>query len=140
VAESIAKRHRHRVVEFENNRSEIVRVVTDVRKAAPHVIAKNYKTRWQIEVFFRWIKQHLNVPYLFGTTENAVYSQLFVVLAVYVLQKYIFDEIHPNMPIFTQLTFWESVQYFRMFNLPLERQVQLGLLWNKWNSGISAIP
>lgn len=103
MEESIAKRHR--VVEFENNRGEIVRVVTDVRKASPHVIAKNYKTCWQIEVFFRWIKQHLNVPYLFGTTENAVYSQLFVALAVYVLQKYIFDEIHSSVPIFTQLTF-----------------------------------
>ncbi|OZQ74412.1 transposase [Paenibacillus odorifer] len=57
VEESIANRHRD--VEIENNRGEIVRVVTDVRKASPHVIAKNYKTCWQIEVFFRWIKQHL---------------------------------------------------------------------------------
>ncbi|WP_269079205.1 transposase [Paenibacillus durus] len=34
-----------------------------------------YKVRWQIEVFFRWIKQHLNIPTLFDTTQNAVYGQ-----------------------------------------------------------------
>ena len=101
---------RHRVVEFENDRGEVVRVVTDLRKESAHVIAEIYKARWEIEVFFRWVKQHLNVPCLFGTTENAVYSQLFVALAAYVLLKYIFDEIHPKVPVFAKLTLWEFMQ------------------------------
>lgn len=132
--------NRHRVVEFKNNKGEVVRVVTDLRKESPHVIAEIYKVRWQIEVFFRWIKQHLNVPCLFGTTENAVYCQLFVALAVYVLLKYVFDQIHPKVPTFAQLTFWEFMQYLRMFNLPTEWQVQFSLLRSKGVFGIFATP
>lgn len=131
---------RHRVVEFENDRGEVVRVVTDLRKESAHVIAEIYKARWEIEVFFRWIKQHLNVPCLFGTTENAVYSQLFVALAVYVLLKRVYDEIHPNVPAFAQLTLWEFMQHWRIFSLPLEWQVQLSLLRNKGVLGIISIP
>jgi IS4 transposase len=48
-----------------------------------------YKARWSIETFFRWIKQNLNVPVLFGTTENAVFNQLFAALIAYVLLKWI---------------------------------------------------
>ncbi|MEK3668972.1 IS4 family transposase [Paenibacillus sp. FSL R10-2771] len=131
---------RHRVVEFENDRGEVVRVVTDLRKESAYVIAEIYKARWEIEVFFRWIKQHLNVPCLFGTTENAVYSQLFVALAVYVLLRRVYDEIHPNVPAFAQLTLWEFMQHWRIFSLPLEWQVQLSLLRNKVVLGIISIP
>ncbi|RXZ80306.1 IS4/IS5 family transposase [Paenibacillaceae bacterium] len=122
---------RHRVVEFENNKGEIIRVATDLRKESPHEIAEIYKARWQIEVFFRWIKQHLNVPQLFGTTENAVYGQLFVALTVYVLLKWLFDAVHPNVPLFMQLTFWEFMGRWRVFSLPVEWQVQFSLLRKK---------
>ena len=44
-----------------------------------------YKARWQVELFFRWIKQHLRVKAFFGTTENAVKSQLWIAVSVYVL-------------------------------------------------------
>ncbi|GAC43977.1 transposase and inactivated derivative, partial [Paenibacillus popilliae ATCC 14706] len=61
-------------------------------------LAQIYKARWQIEVFFRWIKQHLNVPTLFGTTENAVYGQLFGALITYVLLKWLYDVTSTGMP------------------------------------------
>jgi Domain of unknown function (DUF4372)/Transposase DDE domain len=44
-----------------------------------------YKARWQVELFFRWIKQHLRVKAFFGTTENAVKSQIWIAVSVYVL-------------------------------------------------------
>ena len=44
-----------------------------------------YKSRWQVELFFKWIKQHLRVKRFFGTSENAVKSQLWVAVSVYVL-------------------------------------------------------
>ena len=50
-------------------------------------IADMYKERWEIESFYRWIKQNLNVPVLFGTTQNDVFSQLFAALITYVLLK-----------------------------------------------------
>ncbi|MBN6187683.1 hypothetical protein JQN58_12300 [Aneurinibacillus sp. BA2021] len=48
--------------------------------------------RWAIEVFFRWIKQHLNIPTLFGTTENTVFNQLDAALLAYVVFKTLHEE------------------------------------------------
>ena len=51
----------------------------------PLTIALLYRKRWQIELFFKWIKQHLHVTAFFGTTPNAVQSQLWIAVIVYVL-------------------------------------------------------
>ncbi len=48
-------------------------------------IALIYKSRWQIELFFKWIKQHLRIKAFFGTSENAVKTQLWIAVSVYVL-------------------------------------------------------
>ena len=49
------------------------------------VIARLYKRRWEIELFFKWIKQHLRIKAFFGTSENAVRSQIWIAISVYVL-------------------------------------------------------
>ena len=51
----------------------------------PLTIAQLYRARWQIELFFRWIKQHLHIRAFYGTSENAVKTQVWVALSVYVL-------------------------------------------------------
>jgi hypothetical protein len=48
-------------------------------------IAKLYKCRWQIELFFKWIKQHLRIKAFFGTSENAVKTQIWIAISTYVL-------------------------------------------------------
>jgi len=48
-------------------------------------IAKLYRCCWQVELFFKWIKQHLRIKRFFGTTENAVKTQIWIAIAVYVL-------------------------------------------------------
>jgi Transposase DDE domain/Domain of unknown function (DUF4372) len=48
-------------------------------------VTKLYRMRWQIELFFKWIKQHLRIKAFFGTTENAVKSQIWIAISVYVL-------------------------------------------------------
>jgi len=48
-------------------------------------IALIYKSRWQIELFFKWIKQHLRIKAFFGTSENAVKTQIWIAVSVYVL-------------------------------------------------------
>ena len=48
-------------------------------------IALIYKSRWQVELFFKWIKQHLRIKAFFGTTENAVKTQIWIAVSVYVL-------------------------------------------------------
>lgn len=51
----------------------------------PLNIALLYKSRWQIELFFKWVKQHLRIKAFYGTTENAVKTQIWIALSVYVL-------------------------------------------------------
>ena len=48
-------------------------------------IAELYRCRWQVELFFKWIKQHLRIKAFFGTSENAVKSQIWIAVSVYVL-------------------------------------------------------
>ena len=48
-------------------------------------IAQIYKSRWQVELFFKWIKQHLRIKAFFGTSENAVKTQIWIAISVYVL-------------------------------------------------------
>ena len=48
-------------------------------------IQQLYKSRWQVELFFRWIKQHLRIKAFYGTTENAVKTQIWIALSIYVL-------------------------------------------------------
>ena len=52
---------------------------------SPWTIARLYKFRWQIELFFKWIKQHLRVKAFYGTTPNAVKTQVWIAISVYVL-------------------------------------------------------
>jgi hypothetical protein len=51
----------------------------------PRTVADLYRCRWQIELFFKWIKQHLRIKSFFGTTENAVKTQIWIAVCVYVL-------------------------------------------------------
>ena len=48
-------------------------------------IALLYKKRWQVELFFKWIKQHLRIKHFYGTSENAVKTQIWIAICVYVL-------------------------------------------------------
>ncbi|WP_311764974.1 IS4 family transposase [Paenibacillus agricola] len=106
---------RHRVVVFQDCEGREIRVVTDLMQVTAEQIAQMYKARWQIEVFFHWIKQHLNIPTLFGTTENAVYGQLFrATLMVYVLLKCLFDASNATIPLYTKLSF---IQFSRLLVL-----------------------
>ena len=48
-------------------------------------IAQIYKCRWQVELFFKWIKQHLRIKVFYGTSENAVKTQIWIAVSIYVL-------------------------------------------------------
>ncbi len=50
-----------------------------------HTITELYRCRWQVELFFKWVKQHLRIKAFFGTSENAVKSQIWIAVSVYVL-------------------------------------------------------
>ena len=69
----------------------------------PLTICALYKHRWQIELFFKWIKQHLRIKRFYGTSENAVKTQIWIAVAVYVLVAIIKKELHLKASLHTLL-------------------------------------
>ena len=59
-------------------------------------IAELYRCRWQVELFFRWIKQHLRIKAFFGTSENALKTQIWIAICVYVLVAIVKKRLHVN--------------------------------------------
>ena len=66
-------------------------------------IAALYKNRWQVELFFKWIKQHLRIKRFLGTSENAVKTQIWCAVSTYVLIAIVKKELHLNASLYTLL-------------------------------------
>jgi len=66
-------------------------------------IAALYKSRWQVELFFKWIKQHLRIKRFLGTSENAVKTQIWCAVATYVLIAIVKKELQLNASLYTCL-------------------------------------
>ena len=66
-------------------------------------IAALYKQRWQVELFFKWIKQHLRIKKFLGTSENAVKTQIWCAVSTYVLIAIIKKELQLNASLYTLL-------------------------------------
>jgi len=79
-------------------------------------IAALYKSRWQVELFFKWIKQHLRIKRFYGTTENAVKTQIWTAVAVYVLVAIVKKELHLEPSLYTLLQIL-SVTLFEKMSL-----------------------
>jgi hypothetical protein len=62
-------------------------------------IAKIYKSRWQVELFFRWIKQHLRIKSFYGTSPNAVKTQVWIAICTYVLVAIVRKELKVDRPL-----------------------------------------
>jgi transposase len=67
------------------------------------MIAQLYKCRWQVELFFKWIKQHLRIKAFFGTSENAVKTQVWIAVSVYVLIAIIKKQLNVQHSLYTIL-------------------------------------
>jgi len=66
-------------------------------------IAQLYKCRWQVELFFKWIKQHLRIKTFYGTSENAVRIQVWTAISVYVLVAIVKKRLHLSASLYTIL-------------------------------------
>jgi hypothetical protein len=71
-----------------------LRFLTNNHMVPSLTIAQLYRCRWQVELFFRWIKQHLRIKSFFGTSENAVKTQIFMAVSVYVLVAIVKKRLH----------------------------------------------
>jgi Domain of unknown function (DUF4372)/Transposase DDE domain len=77
-------------------------------------IAQLYRCRWQVELFFKWIKQHLRIKAFYGTTENAVKTQIWIAITVYVLVAIVKKRLKVEASLYTilqilSLTLFEKI-------------------------------
>jgi hypothetical protein len=96
-------------------------------------IADLYHCRWQIELFFKWIKQHLRIKAFYGTTDNAVKTQIWIAISVYVLVAIVKKELDLDQSLYSILqvlsvTLFERTPILRAFSATEaeEKQVDLG--------------
>ena len=89
----------------------------------PLVIAQLYKSRWQVELFFKWIKQHLRIKAFYGTTANAVKTQVWIAISVYVLVAIIRKRLGLTASLYEILQILSLTMFERMpINSMLSRQ------------------
>ena len=93
-------------------------------------IAELYRVRWHIELFFKWIKQHLRIKSFFGTSENAVKTQIWIAVSVYVLVAIIRKRLKLEQSLYTilqilSLTVFEKTPLYQLFD---PEDLQIGQL------------
>lgn len=74
-----------RVSFYDTEKNRKLIFITNNFELTPLCIAQLYRKRWQVELFFKWIKQHLRITAFYGNTDNAVRTQIWIAVAVYVL-------------------------------------------------------
>lgn len=88
---------------FNEENQENLTFLTNNFVLPPLTIAKLYKCRWQVELFFKWIKQHLRIKKFYGTSENAVKTQIWIAISVYVLVAIIKKRLRLDQTLYTIL-------------------------------------
>ena len=95
--------HLRRVVFYDHDNDKRLAFLTNNFDLPALTIAQLYKCRWQVELFFKWIKQHLRIKAFFGTSENAVKTQIWIAIAVYVLVAIIKKRLDVPASLYTIL-------------------------------------
>ena len=90
-----------RFKDFETGKTLVF--LTNNTALPPLSIAALYRNRWQVELFFKWIKQHLRIKKFLGTSENAVKTQIWCAVATYVLIAIARKELHLDASLYTCL-------------------------------------
>lgn len=68
-------------------------------------VCRLYKMRWQVELFFKWIKQHLRIKRFLGTSQNAVHVQIWIAIATYALVAILIKELRLTKSMYDVLQF-----------------------------------
>jgi len=89
-----------RIVYFDAEKESRLTFLTNNFILLPLTIAQLYRVRWQVELFFRWIKQHLRIKAFYGTSENAVKTQVWVALSVYTLVAIVKKQLGLEMSLY----------------------------------------
>ncbi len=102
-----------RLVRVEDTKGNILQLVTNRFDLSAEKISEMYKSRWAIELFFKWMKQHVNIKKIYGQSESAVYNQVFIALIVFCLNVLVQNETNSKrnllqISLFLRASLWNS--------------------------------
>ena len=108
-----------RIRYFDSNTQNNFTFLTNNFSLSAITIADLYRCRWQVELFFKWIKQHLRIKSFFGTSENAVKTQIWIAISVYVLVAILKKRLKSELSLYTtlqilSLTVFEKTQLIQL--------------------------
>lgn len=110
-----------RRVRFRDPKTEKTLVFLTNQTSLPALtICDLYKSRWQVELFFKWIKQHLRIKKFYGTSENAVKTQIWIAVSVYVMVAIVRKRLKLDASLYTLMQVF-SVTVFE--KVPMESVV-----------------
>jgi IS4 transposase len=111
-----------RMVTYEDFSTGVVyRFITNNFELPSITISELYRERWNVELFFKWIKQHLKIKSFYGTTRNAVYSQIWIAICTYLLIAIAKKKMRIEQSLYTfsqtlGLTLFEKMPINEIFN------------------------
>ena len=111
-----------RIRYFDTEKNKHLVLLTNNFTLPALTIAELYRCRWKIELFFRWIKQHLRIKKFYGTTQNAVKTQIWIAISVYVLVAIVKKRLNIDQSLYTILqilsvTLFEKTPILQAFSL-----------------------
>jgi transposase len=95
--------HLRRIRFHDTEKAKTLIFLTNQTALPALTICDLYKSRWQVELFFEWIKQHLRIKQFYGTSENAVKTQIWIAVSVYVLVAIVRKRLSLEAPLYTLL-------------------------------------
>ena len=109
-----------RVKFFDQDQKRHLVFLTNNFKLPALLVAELYRYRWKVELFFKWIKQHLRIKAFYGTSENAVKTQIWIAICVYVLVAIIKKRLGIELSLYTilqilSLTSFEKLTLLQLF-------------------------
>ena len=103
-----------RVVFVDTDKDIRLNLLTNQMTLPALTIAELYRCRWQVELFFKWIKQHLRIKAFYGTSENAVKTQIWIAISVYVLVAIIKKQLKLDLSLYTILQIFSITLFEKM--------------------------
>ena len=92
-----------RIKYFDADKGRSFVFLTNQFTLPPIIIAELYRYRWRVEIFFKWIKQHLRIKKFFGTSQNAVKTQVWIAVSIYVLVAIMKKRLKIDLTLYTIL-------------------------------------
>jgi Domain of unknown function (DUF4372)/Transposase DDE domain len=116
-----------RVHYYSAEREQRLILLTNNFSIPPLTVAALYRYRWQIELFFKWIKQHLRIKSFFGTSDNSVKTQIWIAVTVYVLVAIVKKRLSLKQDLYTLLQIFSLTLFEKTPILGLLQQAEFNL-------------